>query len=56
MKYILVIDGVESTRYIYNVWSVVPFVLSDGIESYQQDARIFMTDDFDELSEFLKTL
>ena len=52
MKYIIVIDGVESTRYKYNVWSV--FEYDDG--SVSQDTRIFESDDATEFVKFVSCL
>lgn len=52
MKYIIVIDGVKSTRYIYNVYSV--FEYAD--RSVSEDTRIFESDNKDEFDKFISSL
>jgi len=52
MKYIVVVDGKKSTRYIYNVYSV--FEYEDG--SMSPDTRIFESDDQGEFVEFIASL
>ena len=51
MKYIIEIDGINSTRYTYNVWSV--FKGDDGIF---QDERVFASDDKDDFINFISSL
>jgi len=52
MKYIIEIDGVKSTRYKYNVWTV--FEYED--RTVGQNARIFCSDDLGEFLEFIKSV
>ena len=52
MKYIVVIDGVASTRHKYNVWSV--FEYEDGTMS--QDTRIFESDILEEFLAYMSAL
>ena len=52
MKYIVDIDGVESTRHTYNVWSVLEY--DDG--SVAKDTRIFETDDHEKFITFMSKL
>lgn len=52
MKYIIEIDGINSTRYTYNVWSV--FEDDDG--SISQDERVFASDNRDEFINFISYL
>ena len=52
VKYIIVIDGKITTRYIYNVWSV--FEYED--RSVSQDTRIFESDNVAEFIEFMSHL
>lgn len=47
MKYIFEIDGVESTRYKYNIWTAVEY--DDG--TVGKDSRTFATDDPQEFVE-----
>jgi hypothetical protein len=53
MKYVIVIDGVESTRYTYNVWSVAA-EYEDG--TIAPDCREFASDDKDEFIRFISDL
>ena len=52
MKYIVEIDGKLSTRYTYNVWSVVEF----EDRAMSQNIRIFCSDDLTKFLDFLKKL
>jgi hypothetical protein len=52
MKYIIEIDGVSSTKYTYNVWSV----WDDYSGAMGKDIRIFASDDKKEFLEFVANL
>jgi hypothetical protein len=52
MKYILEIDGVDSTKYRYNLWEVVEFY--DGTAA--KNNRIFATDNLVDLYKELEKL
>ena len=52
MKYIIDIDGINSTRHTYNVWTV--FEYEDM--SVAKDTRVFSSDSHDEFLAFMKTL
>jgi hypothetical protein len=58
MKYIVEIDGVHSTRYIYNVWSVHQHCVDGltGVASISQDIRIFESDNRGEFINFMSQL
>jgi hypothetical protein len=49
MKYIIVIDGVESTRYKYNVWTTHKY--EEG--NVSEDTRIFCSDNLHEFVDFM---
>lgn len=52
MKYIIVIDGIKSTKYTYNVWSTIIF--EDG--AVAQDTRIFESDKEEDFINFISDL
>jgi hypothetical protein len=59
MKYIVEINGVELTKYKYNIWSVAEF--DDCCprlpeKELVKDTRIFETDSLEEFLLFQKTL
>ena len=55
MNYIIEIDGVVSTRYRYNVWSVYTFHETAMVpDSYLKDTRIFCSDNEQEFLSFIK--
>lgn len=56
MRYIVVIDGVKSSRYKYNVWSVFEYGCFAPNQECSQDVRLFATDDVEEFALFVKTL
>lgn len=52
MKFIVEIDGVESTRHKYNVWTVFEYEdLAMG-----KNVRVFSSDSLDEFLEFMKEI
>jgi hypothetical protein len=52
MKYIIEIDGVESTKYKYNIWSVVEY--EDNAVS--KDIRVFESDSLSHFLDFMKEI
>lgn len=56
MIYIIEIDGEISTKYTYNVWSVVEFRDEDNIALFNKDTRILATDDVNEFTSFVAKL
>lgn len=52
MKVIVEIDGAVSTRYRFNVWTVLELI--DG--KMEKNVRIFESDNFLDFSEFIRKL
>jgi hypothetical protein len=52
MKYIIEIDGVESTKYKYNIWSVVEY--EDN--AVLKDIRVFESDNLSHFLDFMKEI